>query len=55
MRNFIDGVEEKIEVFFGWLNKEPESKIENLLLLAVGLGLFIGLFISMGLVGTLFI
>ena len=54
MRNFADRVEDKIEVLFTFLNKESKNKKESRLQIVLGLGLFTGMFVLIGLAGSLF-
>ena len=50
---FIDKIEEKIEKFFSWLNKEPENKKVAIAQTLVAMGMFIGVFSIMGLAATI--
>lgn len=48
--DFVDKVEDKINIFFSWINKEPETPLEGIMITLVAFGMFIGLLVLMGLV-----
>lgn len=45
-----DNIEDKINIFFNWLNKEPDSPAEALKLTLTALAMFVGFFTIVGLV-----
>ena len=45
-----DNIEDKINIFFNWLNKEPDSPTEALKLTLTALAMFVGFFTIVGLV-----
>ena len=47
-----DRVEDKINVFFTWVNKEPETPAEGLKITLIMFLIFVSLFVAIGLVGS---
>ena len=52
--NWTNKIEEKINIFFTWINKEPETPKEGILISLTALGIFIVFFIIVSLIGGLF-